>query len=321
MARQISGGTLYPAAAAIAAHNETHRSVVALETAKPHYDGPEFDTSGIEQVLTQFYPSTITTLADAINCVEKAIALWDGQHTNRHNSGSGLKIYSHKVAGTTIGGTVGGTGATLEAAMLAAWGPLVIAAMQALQDHMLNVGGTWHASADNFNVIVVPSAITTKTELQAACVQLRAVYEAHRARSSGGAPHSSADSTNTISAEPPDTSDDWDKVKALLTEIATDLPAHASDSGIHNAAQSITLSSATYPSVVSTAFTRANTYKSTHNSDLGSTTIHHSADSSYTLSSSDASTVATYVTLSEEIRTDQTGHFRNAPTSTAERGI
>lgn len=321
MARQISGGLLFPAAAAIAAHNETHRAVVALETAKPHYDGPEFDSAGIEQVLTQFYPSTITTLADAINCVEKAIALWDAQHTNRHNGGSGLKIYAHKVAGTTIGGTVGPAGAVLEAAMIAAWGPLVIAAMQALQDHMLNVGGTWHATADSFNVIVVPSSITTKTELQAACVQLRAVYEAHRARSAGGVPHSSADSTNTISAEPPDTADDWDKVKALLTEIATDLPAHAADSGIHNAAQSITLSSASYPTAVSTAFTRANAYKSTHNSDLGSTTIHHSADSSYTLSSSDASTVATYVTLSEEIRTDQTGHFRNAPTSTAERGI
>lgn len=321
MARQISGGLLFPAAAAIAAHNETHRSVVALETAKPHYDGAEFDASGIEQVLTQFFGSTITDLATAINCVEKAIALWDGQHTNRHNSGSGLKIYAHKVAGTTIGGTPGPAGAVHEAAMIAAWGPLVIAAMQALYNHMNNVGGTWHGSADNFNVIVVPSSITTKTELQAACVQLRAVYEAHRARSSGGAPHSSADTTNTIAAEPPDTADDWDKVKALLTEIATDLPAHAADSGIHNSAQVITLSSPSYPAALSTAFTRANTYKSTHNSDLGSTTIHHSADSTYTLSSSDATTVATYITLAEEIRTDQPGHFRNAPTSTAERGI
>ena len=75
MAYQISGGTVQPAANSIKAHNFTHKSQAAEEIAsvtKPHYDGSEWSTAGIEQVLSSFY-SAPTTFADSINVVEKAI--------------------------------------------------------------------------------------------------------------------------------------------------------------------------------------------------------------------------------------------------------
>lgn len=319
MARQISSGLLEPGASMIAAHNETHRAVVALETAKPHYDGPEW-ISGVEQVLTTFFASTVSTLADAINCAEKGFVLWDTQHSNRHNSGSGLKIYGHKVAGTLLGGSVGASGADLEQAMVDAWGPLAIALAQACHDHGLNVGGTWHTVADDFNVIYVPPSITTKAQLFACVLAIRAWYEAHR-NYQAGVVHASGDTTNTVSAAPPDTVDSWDDFKAVMAEVITDLTAHAGSTTYHANAQSLSLTSPTFPSAVSTAFTRINSYKSTHNTDLGSTTIHHQADSTYTLGASNATTVATYITLAEEMRTKQTGHFRYAPVSSAERGV
>lgn len=324
MAYQISGGTVQPAKNAIEAHNLTHKGQAAQEIAaatKPHYDGSERDTAGVEQVLSSFYSSP-STFADSINVVEKAINLWDNQHTNRHNSGLTAGIFAHKVAGTTIGGTVGPAGAVLETDMIAAWGPIVIDILTKLRGHMLNTGGTWHASADLFNVVSIPASITTKTQLWEYTLLARAIYMDHIALSSGGLPHSSADSTNTIAAEPPDSADDWDKIKAVLTEMATDLVAHAADVGIHANAQTIAaITAASYPASVSTAFTRANTYRSTHNTDLASTTIHESGDGTNTLSASTATTIATYIALAQEIFIDQPAHFRFAPVSSAQRGV
>lgn len=321
MAYQVSDASAIPNQ--IAAHNLTHKSVAAMEIAaatKPHYDGSEVTTAAVEQVLSSFYSSP-TTFADAVSVVEKAINLWDTQHSNRHNTGGTAGVYAHKATGTLVGGSVGASGSSLEADMIAAWGAIAIAQLTALRGHMLNTGGTWHGTADLFNVVSIPASITTKKQLFEAVLLLRAVHMDHIASSSGGAPHSSADTTNTIAAAPPDTEDDWDAMKAVLTEVATDLPAHAADSGIHNSAQSITLTAPSYPTAVSTAFTRVNTYKSTHNTDLGSTVIHESADSTNTLSSSNATTVATYMTLAQEIYTDQTAHFRFAPTSRALRSV
>ncbi len=323
MAWQISSGLLQPGANSIGSHNNTHRKVAALEIAagtKPHYDGPEVDTAGVEQVLTYFFPSTITDFSTAINCLEKAIVLWDTQHSNRHNSGAVAGIFSHKVAGTLIGGTVGASGASLAQAIVDALAPRCIELMTSLRAHMLNTGGTWHTAPDLFNVISVPASITTAAQLFDAVLLLRAVFEAHRVYGSG-VEHSSSDTTNTIAAAPPDSADDFDGMLAVLVEVADELEDHVEDVSYHNAAMSVTYTVASFPAAVSTAFTRINLYKSTHNSDLGSTTIHESADSTYTIAASNATTIATYIALAEEIRTDQTGHFRNAPISTAQRGV
>lgn len=321
MARQISSGLLEPGASMIAAHNETHRAVVALETAKPHYDGPEW-ISGVEQVLTTFFGSTISAVATAVDCVEKAILLYDTSHITLGNGGTGKKIYAHKNSGSAIGGTAGPSGASHEQAMVDAWGPRAIELMTSLRAHMLNTGGTWHTAPDLFNVISVPSSISTKAQLFDAVLLLRAVYEQHRVYGAG-VEHTGADSTNTIASPPPDSSDDWDGMLNVLVEVADELEDHVEDAAYHANAMSVTYTVAAYPSQVATAFTRVNTYKSTHNAHAADTgaTGHETADATYTIAASNATTWATYITLAEEIRTDQPGHFRYAPVSSAERGV
>lgn len=320
MAYQFTAGTV--PANLIEAINETHRSTVGLESAVSHYDGPEVDPSGVKQVLTTFFPSAIATLADAINCVEKGIVLFDSHHALRSNGGNGKRVFAHKTNDTVIGGTPSAVGAQLESDIVTSWGPLAIAQLTALKGHMTNVGGTWHGSPDLFNVVSIPSAITTKRQLFEAILMIRAVDMDHIASSSGGAPHSSADSTNTITAAPPDTEDDWDGMKGVLTEVATKLPAHAADSGIHANAQTISgLTAPAWPASVTSAFARANTLKAKHEAHRQSTSFHQAADSSTAISAADATTMASFLTLSEELRTDQSAHFDVAPITRAVRSL
>lgn len=323
MAWQISGGTVQPAVNSIKAHNFTHKSQAAEEIAavtKPHYDGSEWSTAGIEQVLSSFY-SAPATFADSINVVEKAIDLHDNQHVAKSNAGGTAGIFAHKAAGTAIGGTVGSAGAVLEQAMVDAWGPRCIELLTSLKNHMTNVGGTWHTAPDLFNSVgTLPSAITTKADLCAWTIVLRSVYEAHRGYGSG-VEHSSADSTNTIAAAPPDNSDDFDGILAVLVEVADELEDHVEDAAYHNAAMSVTYTVAAYPAAVSTAFTRANAFKSGHNSHITDTALHESSDGTNGIAASNATTIATYIALAAEIYTDQTAHFRFAPVSAAQRGV
>lgn len=302
------------------AHNRTHRSAVALESAASHYDGPEVNPAGQVQKLTTFYPSAISTLDDAVNVVEKAIALFDGEHALRSNGGDGTKVYAHKVVDTVIGGTVGPSGAVLKQAIVDALAPLAIAHMTALRGHMLNTGGTWHAAPDNFNVIPVPTAITTAQQLFEAVLLIRSVQNDHIVYDAGGI-HDAPDTENPISAAPPDSAEDLDAMLAVLIEARTDFIAHAADTDWHANAQTITLTVPAFPAAVSTAFTRINAYKTKHEAHRQSTTHHQASDSSSALTASDATTIATYVALAEEIRTDQALHFEAAPTTRAMRNL
>lgn len=327
MAYDISGGTVQPAANAIASYNLTHKAVAAAEIAlatKPHYDGSDFDVAGVEQVLSSFY-SAPTTFAGSVDVVEKACDLWDNRHTAKYNSGT-AGIFAHKVAGTVIGGTPGPSGAALQQAMVDAWGPICLEVCQKLQKHMLNTGGVFHTNPDLFNALgTLPASITTAGQISYFGNLARAVYEDHRVYTTGSV-HDSADSTNVMVAAPIDNDDDYDGMKALLLDLKTQINAHELNATVHVGSGSpdnvnAITGTAAYPAAVSTAFTRANTYKSTHNTDLGSSTIHQSADGTNTISSSNATTVATYKTLAAEIYTDQTAHFRFAPNSPAQRGV
>jgi len=328
MSYRITGGAVQPAANSIAAHNCTHRKVAALEIAavtKPHYDGSEFDSTGVEQVLSSFY-SAPTTFAESINVVEKAISLWDNQHTNQHNTGGTAGTFAHKVAGTTISGTVGPSGATLEQEMVTAWGPVLLEILTCLAGHASNGGGVWHVAADAVNDLgTLPSSITTKGELSRLGNLARYFYKAHIAL--GTTVHDVADTTHVITALAIADENDFDGMKALFIDLRTQLLAHEADvtshigSGGADVVNAPALAAAAFPTSVSTAFTRANLYKSTHNTDLASTTIHQSADGTNTIAASNATTIATYKTLAAEIYTDQTAHFRFAPVSAAQRGV
>lgn len=316
MALDVIAGNNYFPTNALTAFNLQHKALWA--SGPSHFDGSDWTTAGVEQVLSSFY-SAPTTVAGARDVIEKAIDLFDTKHVLRHSSGA--EIYAHKAAGTPIAGTVGATGAELEAAMVAAWGPRCLELLTSLKNHMTNVGGTWHTTADTFNSVgTLPSAIDTKALLCSWTIILRSVYEAHRDYSAGVV-HSSGDSTNTVAAAPPDTVDDWDAILAVLVEVADELEDHVEDAAYHANAMSVTYTVASMPSAVSTAFTRANAYKTAHGSHLADTALHDTADSTNTLSAADATTCATYIALAAEIFTDQTAHFRNAPTSPALRAV
>lgn len=322
MAYQLPVGT---SALYISAHNETHRSVVALEFAggtKPHYDKAEVNTSAVRQVLSSFY-GTPTNLGGSVDVVEKAIALFDGEHALRSNAGSGLKIYAHKAVDTVIGGTVGPAGATLEQDMVTAWGPILLEILQDLSAHMVNGGGVWHTSADVFNSLgTLPSAIDTKAKLSQFANLARAVYEDHRVHAS----HGSADSTNSLAAiDPANDENDWDGIKTLITELRSKINAHLALTSAHTGSggadvvNTVGSSAPAWPASVSAAFARANAYKAKHNTHLASTTYHEVADATYTIAAADATTVATMVALAAEIYTDQTAHFDFGPITQAVR--
>lgn len=317
MANQLPSGTDQNV---IDALNAQHRSLVALEASKPHYDGPEFlQGTAVEQVLGSFFGSSPTTMAAALDVVEKAIVLHD-DHVSRSNAGSGLKVFAHKVVGTAIGGTPSSSGAVLEQAMVDAWGPVALALATWLQVHMLSA--TYHSVADTFNALgTLPSSITTKAEISRILNLTRAVMQQHLAFTAGGV-HGAADTTNVTTAAPVDSQDDWDGMLALMIELILDLGAHGANTGgsYHAATDGRALPSApAFPAAVTTAFGRANTFKAAHNTHLGSTSEHESADATNTISASSATTVATLVTMAAEIYTDQPAHFRNAPITRAVR--
>lgn len=306
----------------IDAINESHRALVALEASKPHYDGAERTADRVLQVLSTYFPSAPTTLAAAVDVVEKGIVLFDSHHVTRGNSGTGLKIYAHKTAGAPIGGTPSSAGAVLEQAMVDAWGPVALAIATWLQGHMLNTGGAYHSTPDSFNALgTLPSSIATKAELSRILNLTRATKEDHLPFTAGGV-HGAADSTNVTSAAPVDNQDDWDGMLALMVELITDLAAHGANTGgsYHANADARALpASPSFPAAVTAAFGRANTLKSTLVAHMADTGLHESADAGNSPTASNATTVATLITLATELRTKEEAHFLNAPVSAAVR--
>lgn len=300
---------------AFEAHNWSHTQLADdVAGSFPHNDGTDYNeaTPPVADTLTGGSPSTLARAVDVFNAAK---ALW---HRHRDRYTSGRRLLAHKALDArAISAADMSSGATVEAAIVAAWGPICIDILTKLRGHMLNTGGTWHGSADLFNVVSVPASITTKTQLWEYTLLARAVYMDHIASSSGGAPHSSADTTNTIAAEPPDTADDLDKVKAVLAELGTDLVAHAADGGIHNTAQ--TIAAVTAPAYPADLFTMSIEFKTDFNGHCGDTTVHEVADSTNTLSYTNPTTIALLITAAQEAYVDLPAHIAFAPKSAALR--
>lgn len=319
MARQISGGLVQPSVNVIAAHNEVHRSVVALESAKPHYDGPEWSNSGVEQVTASFYNAP-TTLAEAIDTLNRIKGLYN-DHIGRGNAGSGKKIYAHKTADSTntISTADMASGSSYEATILAALITLVTELRSDYEAHRTNSGGTWHTSVDGTNVLGGQPTISSFAEVASELNLLKAMYQAHRVLTSGSV-HANADSTNTISSANA-TSTDIDSMITLANELKADFNAHLTQATIHSQSDSVNSTSAADVGYPGGLFTLANEIRGDYELHRASTSYHEAADAANTISSSAASTIAGLIALAVELRTDIDAHMRNAPVSGAMRGV
>lgn len=320
MARQYTTGTMPQGL--IDGLNETHRAVVGLETSKPHYDGSEYNASNVEQVPDS---GAVTTLATAVNAANRIKAIL-GDHYSRGNAGSGKKIYAHKTAdaANVIATADMSAGSTYEATLLASLIALVDELRTDYELHRRNLKAdgvtstSAHVAADATYYLGAVPTLTTFEDVTEALNNLKAQYEGHRAFSSGGSPHPSADSTNTISS-PNAVSTNLDSLVMLANELRTDLIAHMADATAHSAADTfnpISGSAVGYPSGL---FTLANELRTSYEAHRASTTYHESADSTNTISASAASTVAGLITLVAELYTDVAAHLRNAPVSQAHR--
>ena len=123
-------------------------------------------------------------------------------------------------------------------------------------------------------------------------------------------------SVGVMSAAPPDNSDDWDGMLGVLVDVAEELEDHVEDGAFHNAVMSVTPTVAAY---VSGLFTLAIEFKTDWNGHLGDTTVHEVADSTYTLSYTNPTTIAMLMTAAQEVYTDVPAHIAFAPKSMALR--
>lgn len=297
---------------AYTAHNWTHTQLADLASGSfPHNDGTDYDLAGVADTLTGGNP---TTLAMAVNVFNAAKALF---HRHRDRYTAGRRLLAHNALDArAIAAADMSSGAATEAAIIAAWGPITIALLTILKNHMTNVGGTWHATADNFNSVgTIPASITTKAELCAWIIILYTVFEAHRQYGSG-VQHTTLDTTNTIAAAPPDNSDDWDGMLGILVEVADELEDHVEDGAFHNAVMSVTPTVATYPAGL---FDLAIEFKTDWNGHAGDAVVHEVADATNTLSYTNPTTIALLITAAQEVYTDVPAHIAFAPKSMALR--
>lgn len=299
---------------AFEAHNASHTQLADIAAGSfPHHDGTDYNeaTPAVADTLTGGSPATLARAADVFNAAK---ALFH-RHISRYTTGRRLLAHisldSRAIAAADLT-----SGAALEAAMIAAWGPIVIELLTLLRNHMLNTGGTWHATADSFNSVgTIPSSISTKAEMAAWIIILYTVYEAHRQYGSG-VQHTTLDTTNTVLAAPPDSSDDWDGMLGILVEVADELEDHVEDGAFHNAVMAVTPTVAAYPSGL---FTLAIEFKSDWNGHLGDAAVHEVADATNTLSYTNPTTIALLITAAQEVYTDVPAHIAFAPKSAALR--
>ena len=319
MARQISGGLIQPAANAIAAHNATHRSVVALEAAKPHYDGSEWDPTGAEQVISATL-GVPANLADAITVVLASKVIFN-DHLTRHNGGSGLKIFAHKAldAGDHVATPDTAPGATETQTILTALITLVTEERIRYEAHRANGGGVWHTTADTINVLGGLPVLTTFEGVADALNLLKAEYEAHRVLVGGGPVHAMADAVNVVTS-PNAVASDIDSCITLANELRTLMNAHRGQAGVHAIDDNINAVAGAAVSYPADLFTLANGVKAASISHFALGAAHEVADAAV-VTAADATTIATLITLAADIRTKLDAHFRNAPVTQAERGV
>lgn len=297
---------------AYTAHNWTHTQLADdVAGSFPHNDGTDYDLSGVADTLTGGSPATLARSVDVFNAAK---ALF---HRHRDRYTSGRRLLAHKALDArAIAAADMASGASVEAALIAAWGPITIELLTLLKNHLTNVGGTWHATADTFNSVgTLPASITTKADLCAWIIVLWNVFEAHRVYGSG-VQHTTSDTTNGLSAAPPDNSDDWDGMLGVLVDVAEELEDHVEDGAFHNAVMSVTPTVAAY---VSGLFTLAIEFKTDWNGHLGDAAVHEVADSTNTLSYTNPTTIALLITAAQEVYVDVPAHIAFAPKSMALR--
>lgn len=297
---------------AYTAHNWTHTWVADEEAGNfPHNDGMDYDLAGVADTLTGGNP---TTLAMAVDRFNAAKALF---HRHRDRYTSGRRLLAHiSLDARAIAAADMASGAATETALIGAWGPITIELLTLLKNHLTNVGGTWHATADLFNSVgTLPATITTKADLHLWIIVLWNVFEAHRAYGAG-VQHTIADTTNSLSAAPPDNSDDWDGMLGVLVDVAEELEDHVEDGAFHNAVMSVTPTVAAYPAGL---FDLAIEFKTDWNGHLGDAAVHEVADSTNTLSYTNPTTIALLITAAQEVYTDVPAHIAFAPKSMALR--
>jgi hypothetical protein len=326
-----------------------------------HADGAEWTagSSPVEQVIpatlgiaSPVY-GTATALDYALRIFNEAQRLHN-LHITYHNRGVasgtpvsyssingyvGYNVYAHKAAeasSTYIDPTVTlplPAASVITAALVSACATLANDLMvQFDQGHRRNIkvsdGSTvaYHATADTFNALGTTVAISTSLGTGAQLAEranlLQTVIINHLLASSGGVPHSSADSARaaTLAAiTPVQGPDDWDGIMTVLIGCKTAYAGHRADAGIHAAADShnvVTAASPSYPSTIIGSGTLPRVFKTNHNAhttavDGAAADIHLMTDSANQLAYSNPTTIATLVSAAAEVYTKQTAHFRS----------
>lgn len=321
MAQRISGGLLYPAAAMIAAHNETHRWAAATEiagSAKPHYDGPEYsETNGAAQLLTVATPTTLATAIDAFNALKALLNL----HYGYHNSGSGLKIYAHKVATALIAVSDLSAGSVYEAQLLTDLATLIGELRVRYLAHIASA--TFHAAADTTYILGATPAISSFDDAAVELNNIKAQYNLHIAFSSGGSPHPNPDGTNAVTA-PNANASNVDTLVTLANQIKSKFNSHRTQGTVHSSNDTTNIVAGA-DVALSTALTDGaalpNAIRSSYEAHRASTTYHDSADGTNTITANTYGTVAQLIALALEMYTDIPLHMQFAPISRAMRGV
>lgn len=313
MAYQVAAGNNAFPSGALAAHNKTHRQ--AWSSGPSHYDGPEFNSSLVEQVP----PAAPTTLAGAVDAANTCKALYN-DHCSRGNGGTGEKVYAHKTADAANLVTTAdmSAGSTYEATILASLQTLVGELRTDYAAHIADAAA--HAAADTTHVLGGAPALSSFADLAVELNNLKAQYNAHIAFSAGGSPHLAADSANGVSTANA-VSTDLDTIITLANALRTKYNLHRVESGVHAADDTTNVVSGSAVSYPAGLFSLANEIKGDYNTHRASTTYHDVADSTNSISASDATTIASLITLVAELCTDLTAHFRSAPTSAALRAL
>lgn len=317
MAIQFTNGSISSNEAL--AWNLLHRAEAVGSNA--HYDGPEYSTAGVEQVIDDGVPATLTAACLVLN---KAKARFN-DHLTRHNGGDNTGTYAHKVVdnANTIAASDMDTGANYESTILTALITLVTELRTDFSNHIANLkpdgsASGVHGAADSTNVLGGAPTLTTAADVAVELNNIKAQYELHRVFTAGGV-HGSADSTNTVTAANA-VATDWDSMITLANQLRTKLNAHDADGTAHSVADTfntVTGSAVSYPSGL---FTLAPAIKTAYEAHRASTTYHATADSTNTLGfSTPVTTIAGLIAAAAEIRTDLNAHLRFARTSQAVR--
>lgn len=317
MAIQFTNGTILSNEAL--AWNLAHRAEAVGSYA--HYDGPEYSTAGVEQVIDDAAPTTLTGACLVINKAKLRL----NDHFTRHNSGDATGTYAHKVVdnSNTVAASDMDTGANYESTILTALITLTTELRTDYTNHIANLkpDGTAsgvHGAADSTNVLGGAPTLTTAADVAVELNNIKAQYELHRVFTAGGV-HGSADSTNTVTAANA-VATDWDSMITLANQLRTKLNAHDADATAHSVADTfntVTGSAVSYPAGL---FTLVAAVKTSYEAHRNSTTWHATGDSTNTLSfSTPVTTIAGLIAAAAEIRTDLNAHFRNARVSQAVR--